>query len=100
MIIGTCKHRAPTCNKIGYTIDEWLDDLSPELYKGLAIQHKIEDPQKLNQLLQELKDNFPKGGPYVFTRGDLNLSNIIVSEGKITGIVDWEWGGFYPWWVE
>jgi hypothetical protein len=23
-----------------------------------------------------------------------------VSNGKITGIIDWEWAGFYPWWAE
>lgn len=70
IIIGICQGmRAPTCRKIGYTESEWLEHLSPELRRGLARIHKIDDEDALevDQLLQKLKDDFPKGGPYVFT---------------------------------
>jgi aminoglycoside phosphotransferase (APT) family kinase protein len=103
LLVGTCRGWIPECKRIGYTTEEWLDDLSPELRKGLATEDESleQDPQRLDQLLHELKDGFPKGGPYVFTHGDINPSNIIVSaEGKITGIIDWERAGFYPWWAE
>jgi RIO-like serine/threonine protein kinase len=33
---------------------------------------------------------------FVFTHGDLGLKNILVAEGKIAGIIDWEWAGSYP----
>lgn len=39
------------------------------------------------------------GGPWprvVFTHGDLNPSNILVDGNKITGIVDWDFSGWYP----
>jgi hypothetical protein len=31
-----------------------------------------------------------------FTHGDLNPSNILVREGKVVGIIDWEFSGWYP----
>ncbi|KAE8311195.1 hypothetical protein BDV41DRAFT_578857 [Aspergillus transmontanensis] len=31
----------------------------------------------------------------VFTHGDLRLANIMVNNGNVTGIVDWEFGGWY-----
>ena len=32
----------------------------------------------------------------VFTHGDLDPRNILVEEGHVTGIVDWEQSGWYP----
>ncbi|KAL4789136.1 kinase-like protein [Aspergillus venezuelensis] len=32
----------------------------------------------------------------VFTHGDLRLANIMVHNGSVSGIVDWEQGGWYP----
>ncbi|KAE8151999.1 kinase-like protein [Aspergillus avenaceus] len=32
----------------------------------------------------------------VFTHGDLRLQNIIVNNGNVTGILDWEFSGWYP----
>ncbi|KAE8332238.1 kinase-like domain-containing protein [Aspergillus sergii] len=32
----------------------------------------------------------------VFTHGDLHLANIMVNNGSVTGILDWEFGGWYP----
>lgn len=32
----------------------------------------------------------------LFTHGDLSPTNIIVKEGRIVGIVDWEYAGWYP----
>jgi aminoglycoside phosphotransferase len=36
------------------------------------------------------------GHKFVLTHGDLSDRNIMVHNGKITGIIDWEYGGFYP----
>jgi hypothetical protein len=47
-----------------------------------------------------MQQNFPVGPPYVLTHADLNLGNILVHEGKIVAIIDWELAGYYPWWVE
>jgi hypothetical protein len=34
--------------------------------------------------------------PPVFTHGDLNPTNILVSGNRVTGIIDWEFAGWYP----
>jgi hypothetical protein len=100
-IIGYCiGRRAPSCTKIGPTADAWLDALAPSLRGGLSRLHKTTDPAIIEAKLHELRANFPSGGPYYLTHGDLNLSNIIVHDDKIEAILDWEMAGYYPWWVE
>lgn len=38
-----------------------------------------------------------KSARSVFTHGDIAPRNIMVDEnGNITGIIDWEWAGWYP----
>jgi len=36
------------------------------------------------------------GHRFVLTHGDLSDRNILVKDGKITGLVDWEFSGWYP----
>lgn len=101
IILGTCSISRPgNCFKIGYTVDEWLDGLGADLRMGLSRIHKTVDPIVIEEKFQELKASFPDCEPYVLTHGDLNLSNIIVKDGKIQGLVDWEQAGYYPWWME
>jgi hypothetical protein len=100
-----CGPRNPPCQTIGYTEDEWLDKMMPQLRRGVAKLHKIspenEDSPEVDRLLQQLRDNFPRGGPYYFTHGDLNFSNIFVDDkANVTAIIDWQESGFMPWWAE
>lgn len=45
----------------------------------------------------ELPNMLPKSDRAVFAHGDIAPRNIMVDEnGKITGLIDWEWGGWYP----
>lgn len=46
--------------------------------------------------LERLKEMFPASESYVFTHGDLTSSNILISNGHISGIIDWELSGFAP----
>ncbi|CAH0023460.1 unnamed protein product [Clonostachys rhizophaga] len=39
-------------------------------------------------------------GRFVLTHGDLSPRNIMVEDGMITGIIDWQFSGFFPEWVE
>jgi thiamine kinase-like enzyme len=101
VVIGRCAFSRPgNCFKIGYTVNEWLDSLGVDLRMGLSTIHKTVDPIVIEEKFQELKASFPNCEPYVLTHADLNLSNIIVKDGKIQGIVDWEMAGYYPWWME
>ncbi|TEY30977.1 hypothetical protein BOTCAL_0832g00040 [Botryotinia calthae] len=45
-------------------------------------------------------EKYPVKGPYVLTHGDLDGSNILVKDGHISGIIDWEHGGYLPEWWE
>ncbi|ETI20556.1 hypothetical protein G647_08593 [Cladophialophora carrionii CBS 160.54] len=100
-IIATCLTSGPgTCFKIPYNVDEWLDGIGADLRMGLARDYDTADQAFIEQEFQELKDGFPTCSPFVLTHADLNLTNIIVKDGKIQGIIDWERAGYYPWWME
>ncbi|TGO17741.1 hypothetical protein BTUL_0015g00770 [Botrytis tulipae] len=47
-----------------------------------------------------IEDEYPVKGPYVLTHGDLDGSNIMVKDGHVTGIIDWETAGYLPEWWE
>ncbi|TGO47453.1 hypothetical protein BCON_0277g00130 [Botryotinia convoluta] len=49
---------------------------------------------------KNIKDEYPVKGPYVLTHGDLHATNIMVKDGHVTGIIDWEYGGYLPEWWE
>lgn len=38
----------------------------------------------------------PTSDKLVFTHGDIASRNLIVRDGKLVGLVDWEWSGWYP----
>lgn len=100
-LIGFCAQRtAPTCKKVGRSDDEWFANIEAELRIGLSELHDTKDPSVIDEKYQELRRNFPKSEPYVLTHGDLNMSNIIVKDGKLEAIIDWEFSGYFPWWVE
>jgi aminoglycoside phosphotransferase (APT) family kinase protein len=43
-----------------------------------------------------IRSRFNDNSRLVFTHADLADRNIVVQDGRITGILDWEWAGFYP----
>ncbi|KAH7345833.1 hypothetical protein BKA66DRAFT_576880 [Pyrenochaeta sp. MPI-SDFR-AT-0127] len=98
-IIGNCDSRKK-CIKIGKTAEEWIQNMDEELREGISRILKTKDKTIITARLQELKQNFPDGAPYVLTHADLNLGNILVHDGKIVAIIDWELAGYYPWWAE
>ncbi|OBT73387.1 hypothetical protein VF21_07673 [Pseudogymnoascus sp. 05NY08] len=50
--------------------------------------------------IEEYKSRYPRRPTqYVLTHGDLNLGNIMVHDGHVSGIIDWEHAGYLPdWW--
>ncbi|RDA90653.1 hypothetical protein CP533_6817 [Ophiocordyceps camponoti-saundersi (nom. inval.)] len=68
------------------------DQLWKEMAKALS-----EVPENARHQLQQ---RMPMAKPYTFTHGDLATRNIMVSNGKVTGIIDWENSGFFPVWWE
>jgi len=115
--IGTCTGRG--CIKTGRDEEEWLENLTPAMRKGflwqLWFRNKGWDAdqsmlaswiKEVDEKIAKLKANFPRGGPYVLTHGDLHPDNIFISDEneekkfKVSAIIDWELGGFFPWWAE
>ncbi|OJJ69017.1 hypothetical protein ASPBRDRAFT_46296 [Aspergillus brasiliensis CBS 101740] len=47
-----------------------------------------------------LRQRMPSAMPYTLTHGDLTNVNIMVKDGELTGIIDWEWSGYFPVWWE
>jgi aminoglycoside phosphotransferase len=47
---------------------------------------------------QLLRQTFTRRQPHriVFTHGDINPDNIMIHNGHVSGIIDWEQAGFYP----
>ncbi|TGO40430.1 hypothetical protein BHYA_0037g00290 [Botrytis hyacinthi] len=99
--------------------EEWLENLTPAMRKGLLWKlwrrdkAGLDDPTRrdawvksADEHIVEIEVGFPKGGPYVLTHGDLSDANIFGSNDnvdqkwKVTAIIDWETAGYFPWWVE
>ncbi|PYI06759.1 kinase-like protein [Aspergillus sclerotiicarbonarius CBS 121057] len=51
-------------------------------------------------MYEDLRRVMPPAKPYTFTHCDLASDNIMVQDGKVTGILDWEYSGYYPVWWE
>lgn len=49
-----------------------------------------------NAIRKALRDSLRTDHRITFTHGDLSPRNIIVSKGCITGLLDWEFSGWYP----
>lgn len=47
-----------------------------------------------------LRARMPTATPFTFTHGDLATVNIMVKDGNLTGIIDWEAAGYFPAWWE
>lgn len=47
-----------------------------------------------------LRQSMPPATPYTFTHADLSQVNIMVKDGQVTGIIDWERSGYLPRWWE
>jgi len=98
-VIGRCMAPAQ-CKHVGKDKEEWIGGMADELRVGIKRLLNTDNDAAVEARLQELKDKFPENAPYVLTHGDLHFGNIIVHDGKIEAIIDWETAGYYPWWVE
>ncbi|PYI31595.1 kinase-like protein [Aspergillus indologenus CBS 114.80] len=68
------------------------DELWAEM--DLALKDITEDARL------RLRERMPPATPYTFTHGDLTYVNIMVQDGRLTGILDWEAAGYFPVWWE
>ncbi|KAL3468901.1 kinase-like domain-containing protein [Aspergillus californicus] len=65
---------------------------------------KDKDPETPHETVPEaariwLRQCMPSATPYTFTHGDLTNVNVMVENGSLTGIIDWEMSGYFlVWW--
>lgn len=52
-----------------------------------------QDWEEIKKMVIKQDESWP--GP-VFTHGDLNPSNVLIRNGRVVGIIDWEFSGWYP----
>lgn len=75
---------------------------------GIKIGAPCRNEEELNKLILDIYDQTPqpmretlikhqrKDHRIVFSHGDLHQNNILVKDGKITALLDWELAGWYP----
>ncbi|KAI5856910.1 kinase-like domain-containing protein [Tricharina praecox] len=68
-----------------------------ELWNAMVATLKGQIPRKA---LSRLRAQMPECLPWTYTHGDLGFGNIIVRNGHVVGILDWEWSGYFPCWWE
>ncbi|KAF7889850.1 uncharacterized protein EAF02_002265 [Botrytis sinoallii] len=71
-------------------VDEWWARVEPS----------IRDKSRKDHLMEQYSLLIKPGGPFVLTHGDLNVQNIMVKDKHVSGIIDWEHGGYLPEWWE
>lgn len=60
----------------------------------LADLHEgMKDRDRIEKMIRQQDGPWPRP---IFTHGDLNPANIMVRDGQVVGILDWEYGGWYP----
>lgn len=69
------------------------DELWAEMEQGL--HEDVPEPARIR-----LRNCMPPAAPYTFTHGDLTNVNIMMENGSLTGIIDWERSGYFPVWWE
>ncbi|KAH0284911.1 hypothetical protein KCU62_g7907, partial [Aureobasidium sp. EXF-3399] len=106
----TSKQRVAIAKEVADYCQDLFSATSPNLCNvsgtGLSdafLQLQIPPEQRTPQLeplsLQQATHYFSPlefEGPFLFMHGDLAPTNIIIQDGKVTGIIDWELAGYYP----
>ncbi len=66
-----------------------------------AVMEQSLDADVLAAARRRLRARMPPAGPYTFTHSGLYNENVVVDKaGNVTGILDWEFSGYYPVWYE
>lgn len=82
-------HSTP-CPEELKTNEPWLDRMLKKAENNLT-HYEVDGSRKL---LERLKENKPKEFTQTFIHGDFTIDNVLVSNGVITGIIDWAGGAY------
>lgn len=81
---------------VGYGVPHGPLSTDEELWNELA---KALEGVPL-KAVHRLRAQMPSSTPYTFTHGDLTSVNVMVEDGNLVGIIDWEASGYFPVWWE
>ncbi|RPA96873.1 kinase-like protein [Choiromyces venosus 120613-1] len=76
----------------------FTDDQS--LWLAMTSRLRGNPSRAMKQALLSLRPSMPECFPAVLTHADLHPGNILVRDGNIVAIIDWEIAGFFPIWME
>jgi len=76
----------------------FTDDES--LWRELTSHLRHTRSRTIQKALAQLRSMMPHSLPAVLTHADLHTGNILVRNGSIAAIIDWEGAGFFPRWTE
>ena len=77
-----------------------FSDLDSFYHHFLGKVKMIAGESKAKLLFQALTSLKPHAPSVVFSHSDLTARNILINNGKISGIIDWEQSGWWPYWWE
>lgn len=94
--------RGSTLNLIFPGLDQYAPFSSDdELWNAISLTLQRPTTKVFPQkALDNLRKCQPSCEPYVLTHCDLNTQKIVVKDGKLAGITDWEWAAYHPVWCE
>ncbi|KAL2846607.1 kinase-like domain-containing protein [Aspergillus pseudoustus] len=98
-----CVDQSPCYPGLLFSDDKPHGPFHSDLELWDAITRSLHDPPKKavpQRVLENLRRRLPSCEPYVLTHCDLNLGNIIVKNGSLVGVLDWEFAAYYPIWYE
>lgn len=72
------------------------EDIDEDLFEEVAVQDFVESLQVTRKSIAEDDAAFSPDEPFVLVHGDLHGRNIMVKEGRIVAVLDWEFAGSYP----
>ncbi|RPA97785.1 kinase-like protein [Choiromyces venosus 120613-1] len=93
----------PLCDSYGLIFEEGYEAEGPisdshTLWLAMTSNLQRDPSRTMHQALAELRSIMPACLPAVLTHTDLHQGNILVRDGNISAIIDWEGAGFYPRW--
>lgn len=81
-------HATPPPAALPDTGERWLDDMLDQAAHNLAHDALAGTPE----LLERLRRERPAPVPPTLIHGDFTLDNILVANGRVTGVIDWAGG--------
>ena len=82
--------------EIHYYLHASEEDIDMDLFEEVPKESFIKTLQDKRQALVEDENAFLPEEPFVLVHGDLHGRNIMMKDGRIEAVLDWEFAGSYP----